>query len=99
MSKMKRSKRVVAARRAAADKMNEANALLNPTQKLAKLDQRLGAGEGAVKERARLHAQIEEAKNPKPKKVEAPAEVKAEIAAEVTEKPKTYTKGKKLTPA
>lgn len=105
MSRIKRTKKVVAARRAKAEKMEAANALLSPTQKIAKLDSRLGVGVGAVKERARLAAQIEEAKNPKPKKVEAPAvslpdPVADVIAENAGGKPKkTYTKGKKLTPA
>jgi hypothetical protein len=104
MSRIKRSKKVVAARRAEAEKMNEANALLSPAQKIAKLDKRLGVGEGAVKERARLAAQIEEAKNPKPKAAPVPTESKPDPVADViadNAKPtkKVYTKGKKLTPA
>lgn len=45
--------------------MAEANALLSPQQKLAKLDKNLGSGVGAVRERARLNRLIEEAKAPK----------------------------------
>lgn len=39
--------------------MAEANAKLTPEQKIAKLDHLLGPGNGAVRERARLAAQIE----------------------------------------
>lgn len=105
MSKQKRTKRVVAARRAEAEKMAAVNALLSPTQKLEKLDKRLGVGVGAVKERARLARQIEEAKNPKPKAAPVPTESKPDPVADVIAdnagaKPKkSYTKGKKLSPA
>lgn len=95
------TKSIRAKRRAEAEKMNAANALLSPTQKIAKLDARLGVGVGATKERARLARQIEEAKNPKPKKVEAAPEVTLNASATelVVAPKKAYQKGKKLSPA
>lgn len=50
------------------NEMVESNSKLSPIQKLAKLDKRLGVGVGAVKERRRLDAEIEDAKNQAPKK-------------------------------
>lgn len=49
------------------DLMRAARAERSPEQQIAVLDARLGAGIGAKKERARLTAQIAEAKNPKKK--------------------------------
>jgi len=46
-------------RKPAADERNELHGKMSPTQQLAQLDQRLGAGVGAKKERARLQAKIQ----------------------------------------
>jgi hypothetical protein len=51
-------------RRASAAERQAAHAQLSPEQKLASLDQRLGAGVGAVKERARILRQLQEGQKP-----------------------------------
>lgn len=45
-----------------AQQVNAARATRSPKQQLALLDQRLGTGQGAARERARLQAQIDAAK-------------------------------------
>lgn len=50
-------------RREDAKKRQDARNHRSPEQQLALLDSRLGAGKGAVRERARLQAMIEERKN------------------------------------
>lgn len=69
-----------AEKRKKANEMNEANAKLSPQQKLVKLNNRMGDGVGAVKERARLAKQIEDAKNQAPKK-EKKAKEEAPVVA------------------
>lgn len=48
-------------RRKQAERRQEAHDKLTPQQKIQKLDDKFGAGQGAKKERARLTKQIEEA--------------------------------------
>lgn len=55
-------------RRDEADTRQDAYDQLTPTEKLARLDTRLGTGVGATRERARLQKQIEAAKAKKEKK-------------------------------
>ncbi len=55
-----RTAAVRAERRQAAEARNAAN-IRTPREQIAELDRRLGRGEGAVKERRRLAAQMKEA--------------------------------------
>jgi hypothetical protein len=54
---------------------------LSTTQKIADLDLRLGKGQGAVKQRARLAKQLEAEKAAAAPKAEKPAKAKAEKKA------------------
>lgn len=54
---------------------------LSSKEKIALLDNRLGKGVGAEKQRARIAAEAEAAKNPKPQKGEKVVKDKAEKAA------------------
>ena len=58
-SKYPSTKRSAVRRRETANRVNAARAERSPEQQLAILDQRLGSGVGATKERARLQAEIE----------------------------------------
>lgn len=66
----------------------EARAERTPQQQLATLDKRLGDGLGAVKERAKLQKQIEDAKKPK---VEPKVE---EVIEDIDAEPKPKLKAK-----
>lgn len=70
-------------KRANAAKLVEERAKRTDEEQLASLDQKLGKGQGAAKERARLTARIA-ARKPEPPK--------AEIKAEESEKPKKKAK-------
>jgi len=65
----------------------EARAERTPQQQLKVLDERLGDGKGAAKERAKLQKQIEEAKKPKAEPKEKP-----EVKEDAEPKPKLKAK-------
>lgn len=64
---MRRAEKLEKKRTEAAERTARWEAL-STKEKIADLDRRLGKGQGAVKQRARLAAQLAEESKPKPKK-------------------------------
>ena len=73
MQKRKRNKKAAEQRQISAAERTEAHSILTPSQKVKKLDARLGTGQGADKERKRLAALQTKAATPAaPKAIPAP---------------------------